>query len=105
MSKVLQHAVDVLNRALAADPDAINALFAHRAPCNDELAHDPDVMVRAFDNEPQTVGLLGVINGCIGGDKVIAMEANHVSEHQTTGLKIESFQVFDPTQGRDGEKV
>ena len=38
-------AIAVLNRALAADPNAINALMLAQVECNDHLADDPSVQV------------------------------------------------------------
>lgn len=70
--------VMVLNRALESDPDAISELFAYRVECNDKLADDPTIQVKARDGEHPTVGAFGVINGILGatddGFGFIAME-------------------------------
>lgn len=57
--------VFVLNRALKADPVAINALFAHRVECNEALADDSTIQVRNYDG-PVSVGILGIVNGLVG---------------------------------------
>ena len=67
----VSQALLVLNRALAADPDAIRSLIFRRVPCNEALADDPTIQVcRAGDDEshPDTcaVGMLGIINGILG---------------------------------------
>lgn len=78
MSKAItpQQAVDVLNSALAADPEATAALVANRVACNQAMADHPTIQVRGYD-ETETlsgegdgfaIGLLGVINGLFGID-------------------------------------
>lgn len=68
----VEHAVEVLNRALDADPDAISELIFTRVPCNDALADDPTIQVGAREHKgapvPGTteVGILGIINGIFG---------------------------------------
>jgi len=68
----------VLNRALDSDPDAISELFSYRVECNDALADDPTIQVRARDGEHPTIGAFGVIAGLLGvrdnGFSLIAME-------------------------------
>jgi hypothetical protein len=72
--------VDVLNRALAEDPEAIRRLMSEAyVPCNETLANDPTIQVRTEKVgvgtyqpviPPKThyysVGALGLINGIIG---------------------------------------
>ncbi len=60
----IQHFVDVLNRALRADPLAVELVVDHRVRCNDALLNDPTVLVAAED---QTLSPIGLINGLIGG--------------------------------------
>jgi hypothetical protein len=78
----------VLNRALEADPDAMAKLREAKVPCNEALAHDPEIQVGMEehpgsvhdvweDDEPvsvggrkvYSVGFLGVLNGIFGIDK------------------------------------
>ncbi len=64
--------VEVLNRALKADPGAINELFDYRVPCNEALTDDPTVQVRSghgLAGQKGTVGVLGLINGLLGVDE------------------------------------
>lgn len=58
--------VAVLNRALESDSAAIDQLFDHRVKCNEALADDPSIQVRARDGGVTTLGVLGLINGLIG---------------------------------------
>jgi len=59
---VAREAVAVLNRALAADPVAMNTLFAYRVNCNQQLSDDPTIQVASAN----TVSVLGLINGLLG---------------------------------------
>ena len=87
--------VMVLNEALAADPDAINRLFAHREWCNAALADHPSIQVVSRESRWGTLtdlGVLGLINGIVTastGERVAA----RVDE--ATG-KILGFQRYDP---------
>ncbi len=69
----VQKAVEVLNRALAADQKAIERLFVGRIQCNEALASDPSIQVHAVEKgswmaggEGYSVGTLGIINGIFG---------------------------------------
>jgi len=81
-------ALNVLNRAVKADPEAMAALRAAKVPCNDELAKDEEIQVSMDqipgavhdvweDDEPvevggrkvYKVGFLGVLNGLFGIDE------------------------------------
>jgi len=59
--------VEVLNRLLAADPEAMTALLKG-VPCNETFAHDPDVIVLSFNGieGPFKTSALGLINGLLG---------------------------------------
>lgn len=59
-------AIEVLNRALWEDPEAINALFKVRVPCNEALANDNDIQVRGHEDGTNSVSILGLINGIFG---------------------------------------
>lgn len=70
---MVQTAIRVLNEALAADPAAVRALFAVRAPANALLTQHPTIQVicgkaGAHDPGPPScsVGVLGLINGLFG---------------------------------------
>lgn len=65
-SITIQDALDVLNRALKSDPEAIRQLCVNRTKCNKELSNDPTIQAhKALDNEWQ-VGLTGILNGLFG---------------------------------------
>ena len=57
--------INVMKRALAADPEAVRALIETRVPCNDALANDPTIQV-VDDAGVTKVGLLGILNGIAG---------------------------------------
>jgi hypothetical protein len=60
-------AVEVLNRALAADPEAVRLLFSYRVGCNQELADDPTIQVSSYQPKGTlTVSSLGLLNGIFG---------------------------------------
>ena len=66
----VQHAVEVLNEALEADPDALRRIINHRVRCSDKLAEHPTIQVGpSSDASPhldQVVGALGLLNGIFG---------------------------------------
>lgn len=62
---VADRIIEVMNRALAADPDAVNALIECRVPCNDALRDDPEIQVLVEDGKA-SVGLLGILSGLTG---------------------------------------
>ena len=59
-------AIEVLNRALKADPEAVQALIEYRHPCNNDMAHDPTIQCEEPISNTYRVGVLGLINGIIG---------------------------------------
>ena len=75
-------AIEVLNRALKADPDCILALCEQRVECNEALANDETIQcARLGGPDPATsdatnpdllppprygIGLLGIVNGIFG---------------------------------------
>ena len=64
----LDGAIEVLNRALKNDPDAVNDLFLnHKVQCNDKMAEDETIQVGQRDGH-YTIGPLGIINGIFGID-------------------------------------
>lgn len=97
---VAERIVRVLNRALMADPNAIQALIDNRVPCNRELADDPEIQVGTQDNGFE-VGMLGILNGITGTidrpgprygwGRVAAMyqiECSNYPEHDVDGRMI-----------------
>jgi len=59
--------IERLNEITAYDPEAMRRLLEARVECNDALADHPSVQVRARPGEPCRVGLLGVLQGIVGG--------------------------------------
>jgi hypothetical protein len=71
ISITVEHAVEVLNRALKADPVAVQKLFAVRVACaggKGDLLDDPTVQIRQEEDDTYSVGVLGIINGLFGVD-------------------------------------
>ena len=69
MTDAIDQAIEVLNRALETDPLAINMLFKHRVGCNENLANDPTIQVKAWTDQhgrDYSLGALGLINGLFG---------------------------------------
>jgi hypothetical protein len=68
----IERAVNILNQAYRADPEAISKMFAQRYSCNDNLADHPTIEVAGGDDAPH-VGVIGIINGIVAditGEKV-----------------------------------
>lgn len=59
--------MELLNSALAADPEAMRELLAARVPHNNALAEHPTIQC-GMDGPIPGVGLLGIINGMFGVD-------------------------------------
>lgn len=64
----IDYAIDVLNDALDHEPDAMAELFSHRViVTSDEFINKSPVQVGSeSDDEPVTMGVLGLINGLFG---------------------------------------
>lgn len=72
----IEQALEVLNRAFEADPDAMVALRAKRVVCKDALGLVPGIragMVEVSSPPPGglrfDIGFLGLINGLFGADE------------------------------------
>jgi hypothetical protein len=61
----VDHALQILNEMLAADPDAAKSLVETRVLCNEVLADHLTIQVMG-DPDGFRVGLLGVLNGIFG---------------------------------------
>jgi hypothetical protein len=87
-------AVDALNAAFAADPNAIHALLCNRVPCNTELADDPHVVCETTPplgdaKETYHVGALGLINAALtasGLPRVAAKYSDTTDEYGRAAL-------------------
>lgn len=59
--------VYLLNQATELDPEAMLNLLGARVVCNQDLADHPTIQVgRAAEDQPFTVGMLGILNGLFG---------------------------------------
>lgn len=61
-----EHAIRVLNEALARDHEPIRSLFGIRASVSPQLAAHPTIQVRANPGRSDDLGLLGLLNGIFG---------------------------------------
>lgn len=61
-----EHAIRVLNEALALDHESIRNLFAVRHLATPALGAHPSIQVRSQGGDRETVGLLGLLNGIFG---------------------------------------
>lgn len=86
---VAQHAVNVLNEALAADPATISALVDFRIPCNQKLADHPTIQVAGPEDKPR-VGLLGIINGMVSRQTGHKVAAAFDENNKLLGFQISS---------------
>lgn len=60
--------LEILNRALVEDPEAMSELFLRtKVPCSEALAEDESIQVGGTVSQ-STVGPLGVLNGLFGVD-------------------------------------
>ena len=67
----VDEALAVLNRALANDPDCLNALMVLEVECNDAMGDDPTIQVGPsfVGDEPLVLRFLGLLNGIFGVDE------------------------------------
>ena len=69
MADAVDLALQVLNEALDADPEAINLLFAHEVPINDDLVPHWSIQVGESLQSPDSgyvLRVMGLINGLFG---------------------------------------
>jgi hypothetical protein len=75
---VAKRIVDVMNRAIAMDPKAIEALFNVRVPCSSKFGEDPTIQISQDD----TLSVIGLLSGIAGswptGFSRVAAEYNTV---------------------------
>lgn len=94
----IQQAIDALNAAFAADPEAIEALLLHEVPCNEALEAHPTVQVGGPVGNA-TVRAMGLLNGAI---EPLTGRRIAFQQDEETGRVI-GFQVFEPrTPDSDG---
>ena len=77
------HIVEVLNRAVRKDPQAMDWLFEYRVECNEGIVKDPTICARVKKGQAPSLGVLGLINGFVGqhqnGGGLIACEVKNNS--------------------------
>ena len=70
VTDAIDQAVEVLNRALVADPDGFTGMLTTYAPINEALARDPTIQAYWDGDIPDRpgchLGPLGLINGLFG---------------------------------------
>ena len=108
-------AVAVLNRALAADKDAMRRLSDFRVMCNDELADDPTIQVRKEESGNCSVGLIGILNGIFGiqdnnygylaGSYELECPVGGPIESHLTEEEADKLKIDDPCPKCEGEKI
>ena len=65
----VDRAIEVLNEALEADPDAVWSLMHMETWCNDKLADHPAIQVGRDHLGHHKLRPLGLINGLFGADQ------------------------------------
>jgi len=63
---VIDRILEVMNRAINADSEAVASLCDQRVPCNETLAKDLTIQVGTYHGHPYTVGLIGILAGIAG---------------------------------------
>ena len=92
--------IEVLNRMIEEDQEAVNEMFNTRFKCNEVLAEDKTIQVRNYPDDPGfSVGVLGLINGFIADPKdyktgICMIVWPTCSAHGQ--IKIEKFEAGDP---------
>lgn len=97
-------AVECLNIAFQADPNAVHALVANRVPCNRFLADDRFVVVgqcRVLPDENWQVGALGLVNAVLAASD-LPLVASEWSEPDADGhRKLIGFCEYRPEDAGD----
>lgn len=100
-------AVRVLNEALEADREAIEALVLSRSVVNSRLAAHPTIQCgRVIDEDgPLVVGVLGIINGIFGSEIGAEWAADHpaTDDDRCRGYVVDGWRMkirrfFDTTK-------
>jgi hypothetical protein len=82
------NAVEALNMAFKADPNAIHSLMCNRVPCNQFLADDQFVQVDAPPVLPDgnfQVGALGLVNAVLAANGLPLVAAKFSDEKDSEG--------------------
>ncbi|MBM10445.1 MAG: hypothetical protein CMF69_12925 [Magnetovibrio sp.] len=91
MSDMIALVVEILNDALERDPEAMTDLINLRADCNAQLATHPTIQVQKY-GDVYRVGVLGILNGVLGGGPSGDIGAKGTVNSQTGNfLRIKRF--------------
>jgi hypothetical protein len=72
--EIAQHIANVLNEALALDPDGLSKLILRKEPINEAIALHPTIQVGIIPDQAYGLSPLGLINGFLGGHFGIAAD-------------------------------
>lgn len=98
--KQIQQAIDCLNSAYKADPDAIHTLIAlNKTPCNQSLVDHPHIVVgKNRITDGWNVGTLGVINGVLTSMGLNRIAIKWSDEKDADGMyKFLGFCEYNPS--------
>jgi len=62
---MLGKALDLLNKAVKADPDAMHQLVNYRVECLDSVAQDTPIVTRKGSDDRRRFGVVGLINALV----------------------------------------
>lgn len=97
-SITVQDVLDLLNEIVEKDPACAKALLNARVLCNQTLAEHPTIQVHAYDGNPPTVGLIGILNGLFGIDDETGMGVIAASVYPDNGEVCEFIRTSDQGQ-------
>lgn len=90
MSDPVTNAVDVLNEALARDPEAITDLVNMRVTCNKALSDHQTIHTTVIDGVFR-IGILGLLNGALGNSPSGVIGAEGQMSDARKFVKIRQF--------------
>jgi hypothetical protein len=90
VSDPVAKAIDVLNDALARDPESITELVNMRIPCNKALSDHPTIHTTVIDREFR-VGVLGLLNGALGNSPSGVIGAEGQTSDAGKFVKVRRF--------------
>jgi hypothetical protein len=67
---------EFLNELVNLDRNAVQQLVAQRVPCNEGIVNHPTAQVPMDEELSPCIGLLGVLNGLVGGGYIVAVYDN-----------------------------
>lgn len=82
---IADRVIQTLNDLVALDRSAMYRLVETRVPCNEELANHSTCTVECDAQGNASVGILGLINACLGQSKVavsLDFDSQSISFHR-----------------------